>query len=265
MPNKHISFIILLAVSLLFIGCTKQVSESDTHGTANFEVSPELLNDKIQNKENFILLDVRENYEYEEEHIENVANPTLLLSVNEINAETLADIGLKKDDEIIVYCRSGKRSAAAHNAMIELGYTNVKSLAGGIVHWKEDNFPVKNGEYNGNDNKIHDGPKIMFDEQSINLGKISKSDGVTTTTFKVKNIGKETLKIDDISTSCGCTTAEISEKTILQNQEAVLTVHFDPNFHDEPLGKFTRTVFIETNDPSLPEAEINIVIEEVVE
>ena len=267
--NHHIPLFGILLIMGILIGCTSQTNELDDHQTESFEISPEALNAKLQHKEEIILLDVREDIEYAEEHIENAASPTKLLSVNALSLENLEKLGLQKDDEIIVYCRSGKRSANAYTILQSFGYTNIKSLAGGIIHWKEEGFAVASGEYTPEivkDNLgLNSGAKISFDTTSKHLGKISKGNGVATTTFTIKNIGTADLEISDISTSCGCTTAEVSEETISPHQEATLTVHFDPNFHDEPLGKFTRTVFIETNDKTLPEAEVNIVVEEVIE
>ncbi|RMF55126.1 DUF1573 domain-containing protein, partial [Candidatus Woesearchaeota archaeon] len=78
------------------------------------------------------------------------------------------------------------------------------------------------------------------------------------TTFKVMNTGNSTLEISSISTSCGCTTAEMDELVIEPGESATLTVFFDPDFHEEPKGRFSRTVFLETNDPENPEAEVKI-------
>ena len=61
-----------------------------------------------------------------------------------------------------------------------------------------------------------------------------------------------------MTTSCGCTTAELTKNTLAPGESAVLTVYFDPDFHAEPLGDITRTVFIPTNDLNLPEAEVQV-------
>lgn len=116
----------------------KKGSEHDAN-LQEFEISPFEVNSKIINNEQFKLLDVRETDEYEESHIKD----TLLLSVNELSKENLDKLGLQKDDEIIVYCGSGRRSADAYDILTEMGYENVKSMAGGIIHWKEDGFPVE--------------------------------------------------------------------------------------------------------------------------
>ncbi len=79
--------------------------------------------------EECVILDVREADEYAEGHIEGA----IQLSYTEIETraeQVLAD----KDKLILVYCRSGRRSAIAAQALLELGYSNVKDF-GGIIDW----------------------------------------------------------------------------------------------------------------------------------
>lgn len=239
----------------------------DEHGddeVKDYEIYPGKVADKIKNGKDIILLDVRTPEEYEEIHLKN----SLLLPVGELSANTLADIGLgesAKDKEIIIYCRSGARSKQAYDIMNSLGYTNIKSVAGGMVHWQEDNYPfTEAGEYQGvkeTHMEVSSNPQIVIDNSSYDFGEIAKSGGVVKTTFDVRNSGVENLEIGELSTSCGCTSAEISKTSIKPNEVAVLTVYFDPNFHDEPLDKITRTVFIPTNDPNMPEAEVKIMVD----
>lgn len=76
-----------------------------------------------------IVLDVREQYEFDQEHIEDA----ILLPSGEI--ESRANIVLpNKDATILVYCRSGNRSRVAANLLISLGYKNVYDF-GGIIDW----------------------------------------------------------------------------------------------------------------------------------
>lgn len=229
------------------------------------EISPGVVVEKIQNKEDFLILDVRTPEEYAEIHIEN----SLLLPVGELSANTLADIGLggdAKDKEIIIYCRSGARSKQAYDIMDSLGYTNIKSIAGGIVHWQEDNYPfTETGEYevdvSSNASESNSGAKISFDRTIHDFGNVPQSEGILKTTFEVKNNGQSVLEIGELITSCGCTKAEISSKSIQPNDTATLTVYFDPDFHKEPSDKLTRTVFIPNNDSSHSEAEVKITVD----
>lgn len=104
------------------------------------EIYPGEVAEKIVDKKSIVLLDVRTPEEYAEVHLENA----LLLPVGDVLAETLEGIGLgeeSKDKEIIIYCRSGARSKQAYDIMDSLGYTNIKSISGGMVHWEEGNYP----------------------------------------------------------------------------------------------------------------------------
>ena len=80
-------------------------------------------------EEGYIILDVRTQAEYDEKHI-----PSAILipdyEIKERAEEELTD----KDQLILVYCRSGRRSKLAAEALVELGYTNIKEF-GGIIDW----------------------------------------------------------------------------------------------------------------------------------
>lgn len=76
------------------------------------------------------MLDVRTPEEYTERHIPNAR----LLTLDTINAETAAAVVPAKDEPVLVYCRSGVRSAEAAARLAELGYTDVYDF-GGIIDW----------------------------------------------------------------------------------------------------------------------------------
>lgn len=85
---------------------------------------------KITAQEDFVLLDVRTLDEYNSGHI-----PTaVLLPHDEINSKAEALVS-DKNKEIVVYCRSGRRSAIAAEALVKVGYTNVQDF-GGISRWQ---------------------------------------------------------------------------------------------------------------------------------
>ena len=86
----------------------------------------------IDTKSNFIILDVRTEEEFAEGHIENA----ILIPDYEITSKA-EEILKDKNQLILVYCRSGNRSKAASQALVELGYTNVKEF-GGIIDWKHE-------------------------------------------------------------------------------------------------------------------------------
>ena len=79
--------------------------------------------------ENAIIVDVRETDEYDSGHIDGSVN---------IPVGNISSIDYDKDTKIIVYCVSGTRSANAAKELIEMGYTNVYNLDGGIINWDEE-------------------------------------------------------------------------------------------------------------------------------
>ena len=77
----------------------------------------------------YIILDVREQYEFDAGHIPGA----ILIPYTEIEnqaAKKLPD----KDVLLLVYCRSGRRSKIAAETLVKLGYTNIKEF-GGIIDW----------------------------------------------------------------------------------------------------------------------------------
>jgi len=88
------------------------------------------LKEKMDNGESIILIDVREPYEYE---LSNLGGRLIPLSLLPAALEELAD---SKEEEIIVHCKSGGRSAKAAAFMRQQGFKNVRNLLGGILDWK---------------------------------------------------------------------------------------------------------------------------------
>ena len=101
------------------------------------EITVEELKRKIDNGEDFQLIDVRETFEYE---VSNLGGENIPLSGIMIESDKIAT-----DKPVIVQCRSGKRSAAAIAQLQTLGFDNLYNLEGGILAWKEKfdpNMPV---------------------------------------------------------------------------------------------------------------------------
>jgi rhodanese-related sulfurtransferase len=102
------------------------------------EVTVQELKQKIDNNEDFQLIDVRETFEYETSNLngENIPLGGLLIEADKIAT----------DKPVIMQCRSGKRSAAAVMQLEQmLGLTNLYNLKGGILAWQEaydPNMPV---------------------------------------------------------------------------------------------------------------------------
>lgn len=96
------------------------------------QITPAQAKAIMDSGEPHIILDTREQYEFDEGHIPGA----ILIPYTEI--ETKADTMLPdKDAQILVYCRSGRRSKIASEILAGLGYTDVKEF-GGIIDWPYD-------------------------------------------------------------------------------------------------------------------------------
>lgn len=123
--------LILFVLTIILTGCTNMDKNNNTQETTYKKISAQDAK-SIIDSEDVIILDVRTPEEYNSGHIENA----VLLPVTEITdkaEEVLPD----KDAKILVYCRSGNRSATAAKDLINMGYTNVFDF-GGINSWPYD-------------------------------------------------------------------------------------------------------------------------------
>ena len=99
------------------------------------EVAPEQIKDRLARREDFRLLDVREQDEVANGMIPGASH----LSRAHFESR-IEDVVPDKDAEVVVYCAGGVRSAFSAKMMKELGYTNVTSMAGGFSRWKDLGF-----------------------------------------------------------------------------------------------------------------------------
>lgn len=114
----------LLSLFLLLTGCAGGSAESSYQQISQEEAK------KMMDTQEVIVLDVREQSEYDSGHIPNA----VLLPVGTIEENTAAAVIPEKDATVLVYCRSGNRSKAAASALAKLGYTNIFEF-GGINTW----------------------------------------------------------------------------------------------------------------------------------
>ena len=95
-------------------------------------------------------------------------------------------------------------------------------------------------------------PRIVIEPAQQELGEVPQQ--LIELTFTVRNTGGQPLTIQKISTSCDCTTAEISSRDIPAGGTAELKVSLDPR-EDNLYGSVTRVVYLRSNDPNQPEAQ----------
>lgn len=126
--NKKIITFILATLFFLFIfsGCGQA---KDNKENTYMQITAKEAKNIIDNESNYIILDVRTEEEFSEAHIDGA----ILIPDYEIT-EKADDILTDKDQLILVYCRSGRRSKLAADALVTMGYTNIKEF-GGIIDW----------------------------------------------------------------------------------------------------------------------------------
>lgn len=95
-------------------------------------ITAEELKQKIDNGENVHLIDVREPNEHNEANIGGT-----LLPLGKVQSMQIEDIENLKDEEVVVYCRSGRRSMMACAVLDQMGFKDTYNLEGGILAWQE--------------------------------------------------------------------------------------------------------------------------------
>lgn len=123
----------LVLLLILVLGCTfasiSGCDNSEEKDMTYTQITAAEAKALMDSEEDFIILDVRTDAEYAEGHIADA----VLIPHEEISAKA-EEVLLDKDQLILVYCRSGRRSKIAAEALVALGYTNVKEF-GGIIDW----------------------------------------------------------------------------------------------------------------------------------
>ncbi len=120
---KRRLLLVLLAV-LMLTACAQESRK------AGYEcITPQEARQIMDTQEGYVILDTRTQEEYETGHIPGA----IVISHEEIKEKAEAVLP-DKDQLILVYCRSGRRSKLAAQDLVDLGYTNVKEF-GGIIDW----------------------------------------------------------------------------------------------------------------------------------
>ena len=123
--KKTLLLILLAAVLLTACGQDKE----NNQGAVYMNITAEEAKQIMDSEDGYIILDVRTQEEYDAGHIPNA----ILIPNTEIEARAEEEL-TDKDQLILVYCRSGRRSKQAAEILVELGYSNIKEF-GGITDW----------------------------------------------------------------------------------------------------------------------------------
>ena len=125
--NKRFLLMLLtFALPLGCVGCSKG-------GSATYEqISGAEAKALMDSESGYIIIDARTQEEYDQGHIPGA----ILIPEYEIADRAESELP-DKDQLLLVYCRSGRRSKIAAEELVKLGYTNIKEF-GGIIDWEYD-------------------------------------------------------------------------------------------------------------------------------
>ena len=129
--KKIILIIIILTIIIIGVVCIMNRKKRNIENEVIIKhVSMNDIVQIMEENENYIILDVRTQAEYNQGHI-----PNAICIPNETIDENVVNKLLDKNQMILVYCRSGNRSKQAAEKLKKLGYTNLIEF-GGIIDWK---------------------------------------------------------------------------------------------------------------------------------
>lgn len=111
----------------------------------------------------------------------------------------------------------------------------------------------------GVENNGQDYPKIEITPQIFDFGQVEYGQ-ILEYTFKIKNLGQQVLEIKKVATSCGCTTAQVSQERINPQEEIEMKVVYDTGAMSgaHAHGDQERIIYVKSNDPINPQVEVII-------
>jgi len=140
--KQRIFGLLLISIIAILSGCGQPAAPAPVTADGQIDlaalpalVDPTTVN-QIRERSDVLLIDVREQSEYDAGHIPGIT----LIPMGEI-PNRLADI--PKDKTVIVSCQSGRRSAQVASFLQEQGFTNVHDLDGGFSAWERAGVPVE--------------------------------------------------------------------------------------------------------------------------
>lgn len=121
----------MLLISLSLFGMTA-CDDANGKSSTYEQITAEQAKTIMDTENGYVIIDARTEDEFAEGHIENA----ILIPEYEIAERAEKELP-DKEQLILVYCRSGRRSKIASEELVKLGYTNVKEF-GGIIDWPYD-------------------------------------------------------------------------------------------------------------------------------
>ena len=119
--------ILILLAMMLLTACGQD--KENVQEAVYVNITAQQAKEIMDSQEGYIILDTRTQEEFDESHI-----PGAVLIPHDEIMEKAGGVLTDKEQLILVYCRSGRRSKLAAKDLVKLGYTNIKEF-GGIIDW----------------------------------------------------------------------------------------------------------------------------------
>ncbi len=128
--------VIVLAVALIYVGQPRPATQSTSSTAVQADISPaDYQSQFVSSGTAHLLIDVRTPEEFNSGHIEGAVNIPVDALASRLNE-------VPSGQPVVVYCRSGNRSAQASNILAQAGYSTVYDL-GGIIDWTAQGYPIQ--------------------------------------------------------------------------------------------------------------------------
>ena len=144
--KRNVLFIFAMVLVLALAACGGGTADGETAVSESTDLATGVLNlpdtvdvqtvAEIMNRDDVVLIDVREQYEYDEVHIPGIT----LIPLGEVE-QRMSEI--PTDKTVIMTCRSGNRSGQATDFLRENGFDNVHNMSGGIGAWQAAGLEVE--------------------------------------------------------------------------------------------------------------------------
>lgn len=104
------------------------------------EIEPNEFSELMENENDLVVLDVREDWERKVSKI----TPSTHIPLGDFSSPSGPDLSneISVDKKIVIYCKAGVRSRMACEALKEKGFKNLHNLSGGILQWEAEGFPI---------------------------------------------------------------------------------------------------------------------------
>lgn len=126
---RYLKTVLLFFVVAVLSACTRVPTVSAENAAQLF------------NEQKAVIIDVREQEEWDEQHIEGA----ILIPLDQVESR-IGELAQYKDSTIIMQCRSGRRSDIAGATLIKAGFSDVLNLEGGILAWDKDGLATVRGK-----------------------------------------------------------------------------------------------------------------------